>query len=66
MEPDDTSSNPQADDHLPASGEFDSSNVPSADNPLTSADAENDDDDEEKEGEEEQTADNPSDTLGPA
>lgn len=42
MEPDDTSSNPHADGHLPASGEFDANNVPSGDNPLTTADAEDD------------------------
>jgi hypothetical protein len=36
-EPDDTSSNPQADTHLPASGEFDANNVPSNSSALTSS-----------------------------
>ena len=41
MDPDDTSSNPAADDHLPASGEFEDHNIPSAHNALTTADEEN-------------------------
>lgn len=61
MDPDDTSSNPQADDHLPASGEFDSNNVPSADNALTSADEEKEDEDTD----EESTAENPNEKFGP-
>jgi hypothetical protein len=41
-EPDDTSSNPQADLHLPATGEFDANNIPSTSSALTSADDEDD------------------------
>jgi hypothetical protein len=40
---DDTSSNPQADLHLPATGEFDASNIQSNSSALVSADAEEDD-----------------------
>jgi hypothetical protein len=41
-EPDDTSSNPQADTHLPVSGEFDAKNIPNNSSPLTSADNDED------------------------
>jgi hypothetical protein len=37
-ETDDTASNPQADTHLPVSGEFDANNIPSTSSPLTSSD----------------------------
>lgn len=42
MDPNDTSSNPQADDHLPGSGEFDSHNAPSDGGALNTADDEDD------------------------
>lgn len=46
-EPNDTSSNPTADDHLPASGEFDSQNVPDDSSPLNTSEYEDDEDEDE-------------------
>lgn len=41
-DPDDTSSNPDADGHLPVSGEYDENNNPSSGDPLTDGHYEDD------------------------